>query len=223
MKKSHIILNTIAIIFLFSTVAFSQSLYFDYRYKFEPTIADTPPNVSGRPTIDYPETARKNGTEGTLKASLTLGANGRTSDILITQSMPDGVDEAVIKGLQNLYFKPAALKGEPVPMKMFFEFTVSAVYSEDDKNAGKPKITFQPEPIYPAKYRNEKWKEKVAVKILFSADGTLKILATGSVMPPEFDKAAVEAAEKIKFEPAIHKKSKKPISVEMTIQYKFKS
>jgi TonB family protein len=227
MKKPHkfltIILNTITIIFLFATIAFSQSLQFDYRYRMEPIIADTPPDVSGRPNIDYPESARKNGVEGILKATVTLGADGRTSDISITQSLPDGVDEAVTKGLQTLYFKPAQLNGQPVSAKLYFEFTVSAVYSEDDKNAGKPKIISQPDAVYPAKYRNEKWKEKVSVKILFNSDGTLKVLGTNSVMPREFDKAAVEAAEKIKFQPAVHKKSKKPISVQMTVEYKFKS
>lgn len=223
MKKSHIISHTIAIIFLLSTAAFSQSLNFNYRYVFEPIIADTPPDLSGSPNINYPETARKNGVEGTLKATVILKADGKTGDILITQSLPDGVDQAVIQALQNLYFRPATLKGQPVPIKLFFEFTVSAVYSENDKNAGKPKITFQPEAVYPAKYRNEKWKEKVSVKILFRSDGTLQVLGTNSVMPREFDAAAVEAAEQIKFTPAIHKKSRKPVSVEMTVEYKFKS
>lgn len=223
MKKSHIILNTIAIIFLFSTAAFSQSLLFDYRYKIDPMGADTPPDVSGRPNIDYPDSARKNGVEGTLKATVTLGADGKTSDILITQSLPNGVDEAVTKGLQGLYFKPATLKNQPVPVKLYFEFTVSAVYSENDKNVGKPKIISRPDAVYPAKYRNEKWNEKVIVRVLFNSNGTVKVLGTSSVMPREFDRAAAEAAEKIKFEPAIHKKSKKPISVEMTVEYKFKS
>lgn len=222
-KKPTVILSTITFLFLFSTVALSQSLMFDYRYKTEPTVSDTTPLITGSPNIDYPESARKNGVEGTLKATMTLGGDGRTSDISITQGLTREVDEAVIKGLQELYFKPATVDEKGIPVKMFFEFTVSAVYSESDKNAGKPKITLQPDAVYPSKYQNEKWNEKVSVKILFNSDGTLKVLGTNSVMPREFDKAAVEAAEKIKFQPAVHKKSKKPISVEMTIEYKFKS
>lgn len=227
MKKSQKILTialyTISLLFIFSTVAFSQSLRFDYGYKFEPIIADTPPDLSGRPNIDYPEAARKNGVEGTLKANVTLGEDGRTRDISVIQSLPDGVDEAVTKGLQELYFKPAKLNGQPVAAKLVFEFTVSAVYSENDKNVKKPKITSQPDAIYPAKYSNEKWNEKVSVRVLFNSDGTVKVLGTNSVMPKEFDQAAAEAAQKIKFQPATHKKSNKPVSVQMTVEYKFKS
>lgn len=227
MKKSHknltVAFYTISLLFIFSTVAFSQSLRFDYGYKFEPIIADTPPDLGNRPNIEYPEAARKSGVEGTLKANVTLGEEGRTRDISIIQSLSGEVDQAVMKALREYNFKPAKLNGQPVAAKFVFEFTVSAVYSENDKNVKKPKIISQPDAIYPAKYSNEKWNEKVAVKMLFSSDGTVKVLGTNSVMPPEFDKAAVEAAQKIKFEPATHKKSKKPISVEMTVEYKFKS
>ncbi len=47
-------------------------------------------------------------------------------------------------------------------------------------------------------------------------------MSVNSVMPKEFDKAAIEAAQKIKFEPAVHKKSKKAVSQSMTVEYSFK-
>ena len=65
-------------------------------------------------------------------------------------------------------------------------------------------------------------KTKFLVRAIFFKNGTLKVENVSSTMPKEFDRAAAEAAEKIKFEPAIHKKSKQPVSQEMTIEYNFK-
>ena len=50
----------------------------------------------------------------------------------------------------------------------------------------------------------------------------LKVLGVSSVMPKEFDKAALEAAEKIHFLPATHKKSKAGVSQKLTVEYDFK-
>jgi len=41
-------------------------------------------------------------------------------------------------------------------------------------------------------------------------------------MPNEFDKAAAEAAAKIRFQPAVHKKSKADVSQKMVVEYDFK-
>lgn len=38
----------------------------------------------------------------------------------------------------------------------------------------------------------------------------------------EFDKAAVEAASQIKFQPALHKKSHRPVTQQMTVVHQFK-
>jgi TonB family protein len=105
---------------------------------------------------------------------------------------------------------------------MNLDYIVSVFYSEDDKNVSKPQITEKPAPAYPSSQLSEKLKGKVSVNVMFFAAGTLKVLGVNSVMPREFDKAAMEAAAKIKFEPAVHKKSKKPVSQVMAVEYEFK-
>ena len=200
----------------------AQSVSFNYKYLFDMTGANEPPQINGVPNVEYPDAARKNGVEGVLKANLTLGEDGKVRDIIISQGLPDGVTEAFTKAAQSMYFLPAKKNGKPVAIKMSIDFIITAEYSESDKNVTKAKIIEKPAPVYPPKYLAEKVKGKVSVAVMFFADGTLKVLGVSSTMPKEFDRAALEAAARIKFQPAVHKKSKKVVSQQMTVEYEFK-
>ena len=221
-QKLSVFLISLCAVLLFAAAAHAQEISFNYYYQFDNIAnADTPPQINGF-NFDYPDSARKKGVEGTLKASMMLGADGKVSDIKILQTLPYGVEETVIKGLQNFYYKPATKNGKPVPVKMTLDFIVTAIYDESDKNVNKPQILEKPAPVYPAKYIAEKLKGKVQVLILFFTDGKMKIVGINSVLPREFDKAATEAAEKIRFQPAVHKKSKSNVAQKMTVEYEFK-
>ena len=221
-QKLSVCLISLCAVLLLAAAARAQEISFNYYYHFENIAnADEPPQINGF-NFDYPDSARKKGVEGTLKASMTLGADGKVSDIKILQTLPFGVEEAVMQGLRNFYFKPANSRGKPVPIKMTLDFIVTAVYDESDKNVSKPQILEKPAPIYPAKYAAEKLKGKVQVQILFFTDGKMKILGVSSVLPREFDKAATEAAGKIRFQPAVHKKSKSNVAQKMSVEYEFK-
>ena len=223
MKIKHSIVAAGCLLLLFFTgqPARAQSMSFNYRFHFEPVRIDTPPQM-GSLDIDYPETARKNGVEGTVKADFTLGEDGKVRDIRIVQDLPFGVGDAVKNSLGKFYFKPALFAGKPVAMSVHMDYLVAMAYSEDDKNVTKPQITEKPEAVYPSKYLADKVKGKVSVGVMFYTDGTVRVIATNSVMAQEFDKAAAEAASKIKFTPAVHKKSKKPVAQRMEVIYEFK-
>jgi len=220
-RKVFVYTTFLCCLWIFSGVADAQEISFNYFYKIDLSGANEPPQLGGF-DVDYPEEARKNGVEGTLKAALTLGEDSKVRNIAVSQTLPHGVTEAVVKALQNLYFQPAKKNGQPVAAVMNFDFVVTAVYRESDKNVTKPKILEKPEAIYPANQLTEKIKDKVQVAVMFNQDGTLKVLGASSVMPREFDKSAAEAAAKIKFQPAVHKKSKKPVSQQMIVEYEFK-
>jgi TonB family protein len=215
---------------LCSLSAAAQSVYFNYLYTFEPVkfegITDREPFFEspeiGKIDINYSEEARKNGVQGTVKATVTLGENGKARDIKIDQDLPFGVGAAVVSGLQAMTFKPAAINGKPVAIVMHLDYVVTLAYAEDDKSVGKVVILEKPEPVYPSKYLAEKIKGTVSVQVIFKADGTLRVGNAQSVMPKEFDRAAVEAAEHIKFQPALHKKSRQPVTQQMTVVYQFK-
>jgi TonB family protein len=214
-------LISLCCVFVFALAANAQEFSFNYYYHFGEVVADEAPQINGL-NVDYPETARKKGVEGMLKAAAVLGEDGKVRDIKILQSLPFGVEEAVTKALQSMYFLPAKLRGKPVAMPITLDFIVSAVYDEDDKNVTKPQILEKPAPLYPEKYAAEKLKGKVYVSVLCFADGKIQIVGVSSTMPREFDKAAIAAAEKIRFQPAVHKKSKADVTQKFTVEYDFK-
>ncbi len=200
----------------------AQEVSINYTSRIEIFDATEPPKILGLPKFEYPESARKNGIEGKLKVVLTLAKNGTVQDVVVEQSLPHGVTEAITNELKQLRFQPAKKNGEPVDTKMFFDFVVSAVYSERDKNISKPKIIEKPEAVYPENQKAQALSGKVYVSVLFLADGSLEILGVRSAMPKEFNLAATEAAKKIKFQPAVHKASNKKVSQKMTVEYNFK-
>lgn len=223
MLKRNLLLCSLFLFFsaLLTVNVKAQEFSYNYNYRFGRVEADKAPTISG---IDFnlPEEARKNGVEGTFIVSMVLGENGKVRDIKVEQTLPFGVENAVIQSLQTLYFQPAQLDGKPIAMPMTLNVVIGAIYSDNDKNVSKPKIVEKPAPAYPQKYAAEKLKGKVQVTIMFFSDGTAKILGVSSTMPREFDKAAVEAAQKITFQPAVHKKSKANVTQKMIVEYDFK-
>lgn len=223
MLKRNLLFCLVLLCFIsiFAAAADAQEISFNYYYKLERVEMDQAPTISGF-DVGYPDNARKNGVQGTLKASLVLGENGKVRDIKILETLPFGVEEAVVLALQNLYFQPAKLRGKPVAVPMTLDFVVTAVYSESDKTVTKPQIVEKPAPTYPSKYAAEKLKGKVIVLMQVSPDGKASILGVSSTLPREFDRAAAEAAAKIRFQPAVHKKSKSPVTQKITVEYDFK-
>lgn len=205
----------------FAVTASAQQMYFSYAYKFEPAMITEPPELGGF-EVDYPEVARKNGVEGTVRVSATLGEDGKVRDIAILENLGHGTGEAVAAALQRFTFKPAKFQGKPVAMKITVNYVVSLYYDENDKNVTKPKIVDKPLPTYPASQRAAGMKGKVSVNVLLKASGEVQVLGVSSVMERDFDKAAQEAAKSLKFSPAVHKKSKQPVSQQIIVDYDFK-
>lgn len=220
--KSPAGLYVALLLLIFTIPASAQDYQFNYFYYFEPFVGSDPPQIAGALDVEFPDAARKNGVEGVATASAVLGENGQVRDIKVIQSLPHGVDQALTNALRRLRFVPASNNGLAVPVTLKVDLKISAVYSESDKNIRKPKIIEKPAPVYPESQRAEGWKDKVTVYVLFMPDGTVKPDRASSAMPREFDRAAMEAAAKIKFEPAIHKKSKKQVAQVMAVVYEFK-
>lgn len=200
----------------------AQQMFFNYRYQFEPAMITEPPEFTGGLEVDYPEAARKNGVEGTVKVKATLGEDGKIRDIVIENDLGHGTGDAVAAGLKKFAFKPAKFNGTPTPIKMTVNYTVSLYYDESDKEVTKPKITDKPLPAYPESQRGEGMKGKVTVQVLLKPTGEIDIVRVDSVMHKDFDNAAREAAKKLKFTPATHKKSKQPVSQVIAVEYAFK-
>lgn len=213
---------TAGFLLMFSDTTKAQDITINYTSRIEIFDATEPPKILALPRFIYPESARQKGVEGKLKISLTLAKNGIVQDIAVEQPLPHGVTEVITNELKQMRFQPAKKNANPIDSKMFFDVVISVVYDERDKNVGKPKIIEKPEPVYPENHKAKAVKGKVYVSVLFSADGSLEVLGTYSVMAKEFDESAIEAARKIKFQPAVHKASNNKVSQKMTVEYNFK-
>jgi TonB family protein len=212
----------VSLLVLFVSGVSAQQMYFNYQYEFEPAMITEPPEFLGALEVDYPEAARKNGIEGTVKVTAILGENGKVRDVVIVDDLGHGTGAAVAAGMQKFAFKPAKFNGKPTPMKMTVNYKVSLYYDETDKDVTKPKIIEKPLPAYPESQRAEGMKGKVTVSVLLKSDGEVQILGVNSVMDKAFDKAAEAAAKNLKFAPAVHKKSKQPVSQAISVEYTFK-
>lgn len=212
----------VSLLLLFASAVSAQQMLFSYKYEFEPGMITEPPEFTGSLEVDYPEAARKNGVEGTVKVTAVLGENGRVRDVVIVNNLGHGTGEAVAAGLQKFAFKPAKFNGTPTAMKVSVNYTVSLYYNESDKDVTKPKITDKPVPAYPESQRAEGMKGKVTVHVLLKASGEIDVIRVNSVMHKDFDKAAEAAAKNLKFTPAVHKKSKQPVSQVISVEFNFK-
>jgi len=91
--------------------------------------------------------------------------------------------------------------------------------AEDSEDMTNPKVTFWAKPDYPDVCRKEGITGKVFIKVLVDAEGNVK--KTEVMKGPEcLQEAALEAAKKCRFDPAV--KSGKKVEAWMAIPYVFK-
>jgi TonB family protein len=80
-------------------------------------------------------------------------------------------------------------------------------------------IKFKPEPLYTEQARRNRVSGTVRLRIVFGADGTVQHIYPTRRLPDGLTEAAITAARKIKFIPAM--KDGRPVSQFITIEYNF--
>ncbi len=71
--------------------------------------------ILNNPRPAYTELARKNKTEGTVRLTVLLGADGRVHRATVISGLPDGLNERAIEAVQTLAFEPARnTSGNPI-------------------------------------------------------------------------------------------------------------
>lgn len=215
------ILTAFACLTMLAAISRAQDQTYNYAFQFEPAFITEGPKIKDF-FVSFPEEARTNGIDGTVVVTFVLGKDGKTRDAAITQNLPFGVGEALVRAVTKMIFTPAMKDGEPVDLKATVIYKITSIYREFDDAVTKVKLLAKPTAEYPAAFRAEGTKGKVAVAVIFYPDGKVKVLNADSTMPPEFDAAAKKAAENLKFQPAVHKKSKKPVAQSVWVIFEFK-
>ena len=81
----------------------------------------TAPRVIYAPEPEFSEEARKTKYQGTVVLWLIVGADGRSRDIRILQSLGMGLDEKAIEALRHWRFEPGRKDGIPVAVQVNVE------------------------------------------------------------------------------------------------------
>ena len=87
--------------------------------------ADSDPEVApgGEFKIPYPEEAKRNGIEGTVRLRITVDFEGKVTEVKILNGPGYGLDEAAREALRRFKFKPAMKAGEAVSTTITYNYT----------------------------------------------------------------------------------------------------
>jgi TonB family protein len=80
-----------------------------------------PPQIVYSAPPEFPDSARRQKTSGTVQVYFWLGEDGLPSHIRIARAMGMGLDEAAIAAVEQYRFKPATLNGKPVKVDLYIE------------------------------------------------------------------------------------------------------
>jgi TonB family protein len=88
--------------------------------------------------------------------------------------------------------------------------------SEDMK---PPRVIFNPEPNYPQEARKGHAAGTIIIEMIVGRDGRPRDVKVNRGISPELDQAAVDAAEKWRFQPGT--KEGKPVSIKISVEFDF--
>ena len=85
--------------------------------------ADTEPVMLGEVKIPYPEEAKKNEIEGSVRLKVTLDPEGQVTQVAVISGPGYGLNEAAREALRKFRFKPATKGGEAVGYTFVYTYT----------------------------------------------------------------------------------------------------
>jgi TonB family protein len=188
-----------------------------------------PMDISTRPTILYKEKARytrearDNKVEGTVVLSVVFGTDAQIRDIEVVQGLPFGLTENAIEAAKRIRFEPAQKNGQQVNVRGKLEFTFNLYLYKDPiqpmTSSTRPTILYKEKAQYTREAEDNKIEGTVVLSVVFGADGQIGDLRVIRSLPHGLTQKAIEAASKIRFNPAV--KDGQPISVRGNIEYTF--
>jgi TonB family protein len=182
-----------------------------------------PVRILSKPRANYTEMARQNGTEGIVTLKVTFLASGQIGGITPISALPDGLTEQAIAAARNIKFEPAERGGQAFSVTKTIEYLfVIFIFNEaqEEQIGEKAEILEKPKPDYPEGEDFKKMRGSVKLNVILTSFGQIRAEIISSDLPKEFQYKAVEAAQKIKYQPATTK-NKIKISVSREIVYEF--
>jgi TonB family protein len=201
---------------------------------------DKAPAIVKHVAPKYPELAKKAGIEGEVWVKIWVREDGKVEAVEIQKrSGTDvGFEEAVIEAAKQFEFEPAMMQGKPVAVWVAIPFHFSlkdqpALQALDRASAPNataefvafdqaPEISQSVAPLYPAIAKKAGIAGEVWLKLLVREDGRVDKVEVVKSTKPEmgFEEAAIAAAQKFEFKPAL--KNGHPVATWVVLPFHFK-
>lgn len=114
---------------LASVEAFCEAIEKNPDYVLKPAVANdpaiTPLQFLSKPRPGYTDTARQANVQGTVKLLVLFAADGTTRNILVLNSLRNGLSEQAIEAVRKIQFTPMLKDGKPVSVVTRLEYTFS--------------------------------------------------------------------------------------------------
>jgi TonB family protein len=180
------------------------------------------PKILYREKAKYTREARDNKIKGTVILSVVFGADGQISNVSVIQGLPHGLTENSIAAANKIRFEPAIRDGQPVSVRGRLEFIFNLYQGpvEQMDSSLRPTILYREKAQYTQEAKDNKVEGTVVLSVVFGADGQIGDVKVIKGLPDGLTQKAIEAASKIRFEPAM--KDGKPVSVRGNLEYSFR-
>lgn len=140
---------------------------------------------------------------GVVRLRAILSADGKVTNITVLKGLPGGLTEKAVAAARQIKFKPAEKDGRPVSQWVTLEYNFNVYYEEDDAEITKKVlIKEQPRPAYTAEALRERVAGRVVIEAYFGRNGKVSRPRVVEGLPHGLSEQAVEAARRIRFEPA---------------------
>ena len=181
------------------------------------------PTILYRERAAYTQEARDNKIEGLVILSVVFGADAQIRDFELVQGLPYGLNEKAIEAAKKIRFEPAMKDGQPVSVRGNLQFTFNLhqfsgpVYQME--SSLRPRITYREKAQYTQEARDNNVEGTVVLSVVFGANGHISVLSVIRELPHGLTQEALEAARKIRFNPAMIEG--KPVNVRGNLEFAF--
>jgi TonB family protein len=154
-----------------------------------------------KPEPGFTEEARQNGAEGVVRFRVVLTAGGEVTNMSVVKGLPDGLTERAIAAARQIRFTPAEKDGRKVSQYAVLEYYFT-IHVEEDEVEKRAVILDKPPAEYTDEARRNDVRGKVVLKVTLTSYGTVMIYSVEKELPHGLTRKAIEAALRIKYEPA---------------------
>jgi TonB family protein len=179
-----------------------------------------PPKQVKRVNPEYPVTALSSRVQGVVLLEVTIGADGRISDVRVTRSIPL-LDTAAVEAVRQWVYEPTVVNGTPHPViiSVAVEFKLTA--PQPIRVGGEIKAPAQTKrvvPPYPSEAQAAGVQGIVIMEATIGVDGKVTdVRVLRSI--PLLDKAAMDAVRQFEYTPTVVNGVAVPVLMTVTVNF----